>query len=196
MQPACGSSAFALCPAGHSEYYYSGSVNACVPITADMVGLCARGRNRFSSMETCRRKCTDGENITAPECYQRAIFEECQRRDVVKTWWYSDGRMCRRWHFPRGLCPSGGAHVFHTSADCARKCADHRHPCRVPKTVQCNATYLRFAYFADAVSKRSRSRRCRRVPAAGGDKTHLCLTGANRFRTMDACKKSCKRAQN
>ncbi|XP_037521190.1 BPTI/Kunitz domain-containing protein [Rhipicephalus sanguineus] len=160
------------------------------------MGLCARGRNRFSSMTTCRRKCIDGGNGAAPECYQRAIFEECQRRDVLKTWWYSDGRACRRWHFPRGLCPSDGALVFHTSSECARRCGDRRRPCRVPKTVQCNATHLRFSYFADPVSKGSRSRRCRRVPAAGGDKAHLCLNGANRFRTMDACREKCKHARH
>ncbi|KAL3224342.1 hypothetical protein MRX96_004818 [Rhipicephalus microplus] len=160
------------------------------------MGLCARGRNRFSSMGACQRKCIDGDNGAAPECYQRVIFEECQRRDILKTWWYSDGRACRRWHFPRGLCPSDGAHVFHTSAECARSCGDRRRPCRVPKTAQCKVTLLRFSYFADAVSKGSRSRRCRRVPVAGSDKRHLCLGGANRYRTMDACRQSCKRARH
>ncbi|XP_049516317.1 uncharacterized protein LOC125942210 [Dermacentor silvarum] len=198
-KPACEEPVFRFCSGGPPEVYYNDTSHACVELTHEVPGLCNRGRNRFTSMESCRHECMDGKPPAA-ECYQKTVFAECQARDVVDSWWwYLEGKGCRRWRFPRGRCPSPKADVFRTSLECVRRCADEpgrrRGPCRVPATVLCDAQQLRFGVFADEATDGSGARLCREVPSASDHHARQqCLVGANRFPTMEACRKACLRA--
>ncbi|KAL3184221.1 hypothetical protein MRX96_032335 [Rhipicephalus microplus] len=158
-------------------------------------GLCNRGRNRFTSMESCRKQCVDG-HTPATKCYQRAVFAKCQARDIRETWWsHENGKGCHRWRFPEGHCPSPGAGVFRTAQDCVRRCVDSRGPpCHAPSTVPCEFKHLHYGYIAVEAAHGVRARRCRELPSAGvGATLQHCLTGANRFPTMEACRKNCMR---
>lgn len=183
---------FTLCSRGSLEFFYDHSRKACVAATANRLAVCNQGPNRFSSWESCRQRCVDSR-ATAAECHGKAVFAECQTRDVLRTWWYSDGKRCRRWPFPNGRCPAGRGNdiVFTTSAECVRRCwprTRHR-PCRTPKPVICNPKHLRFSYYADASGKGPPVRRCRQWSDAA--ETHYCLAGSNRFLSLSACRKTC-----
>ncbi|KAL1480134.1 hypothetical protein MTO96_051285, partial [Rhipicephalus appendiculatus] len=167
---------------------------ACMMLTPHGAGLCNRGKNRFTSMERCQQECVDSGEPSL-ECYDKAVFAECEARDVVETWWwYLEGKGCRHWRFPRGHCPDGGD-VFPTSLECVRRCVDAKGrepPCVAPKGVVCDVKYLRFGYIADASPRGSGARRCRQLPSAGGEaKLQHCLAGANKFPTLEACQKRC-----
>ncbi|KAL1426226.1 hypothetical protein MTO96_018411 [Rhipicephalus appendiculatus] len=186
-----------FCSTGPAEFYYNGTRQACMMLTPDGAGLCNRGRNRFTSLESCQQQCVDGGE-PAPECYEKAVFAECEARDVVDAWWwYLEGRGCRHWRFPRGHCPDGGD-VFPTSLECVRRCVDAkgREPaCVAPRGVACDVKHLRFSYFADASPRGSGARRCRQLPSAGGEaRMQHCLAGANKFPTLEACQKRCVHA--
>ncbi|KAH7974032.1 hypothetical protein HPB49_008629 [Dermacentor silvarum] len=171
-----GQPAFRFCSGGPVEFYYNGSSHACTMLSTRGQGLCNRGRNRFTSMESCRRQ-----------------------RDVIETWWwYVDGKGCRRWQFPEGRCPSLDADVYPTALECVRRCAESGgSPCRVPRAVPCEAKQLRYGYIADASAHGARTRRCRELPSAGGGGARQhCLAGANRFPTLKACRRSCMRARS
>ncbi|XP_065301951.1 uncharacterized protein [Dermacentor albipictus] len=193
----CGQPAFRFCSGGPVEFYYNGSGQSCMRLSPRGPGLCNRGRNRFTSMESCRRHCVD-RKAPAAECYMKAVLAECQARDVTETWWwYVDGKGCRRWRFPEGRCPSLDADVFRTSLECVRRCTKGgAPPCRVPSAVTCEVKQLRYGYIADAPAHGARTRRCRELPSAGGGGARQhCLAGANRFPTMQACLRSCVRAR-
>ncbi|KAL1433189.1 hypothetical protein MTO96_012775 [Rhipicephalus appendiculatus] len=197
--PRCGKPAFKACSGGPPEFYYNHTSHTCVALTREVSGLCNRGLNRFTSMESCRHECVDGKTPAA-ECYEKTTFTECQARDVVGSWWwYLEGRGCRRWRFPRGRCPSVKAEVFRTSLECIRRCAHDRErghgPCRVPAAVLCQVQQLRFGFFADAATNGSRARLCREIPSTNDHQARLrCLVGDNKFSTMEACRKTCLRA--
>ncbi|XP_037498249.1 uncharacterized protein LOC119371856 [Rhipicephalus sanguineus] len=160
-------------------------------------GLCNRGRNRFTSMQSCRTQCVDRETPAAL-CYRKAVLAECQARDVRKTWWWHvDGKGCRRWRFPEGHCPSLEADVFRTAQECVRRCVDSRvPPCRVPSAVPCEVKHLHYGYIAVEATHGEKARRCRALPSAGdGGTLQHCLAGANRFPTMEACRKNCMRGR-
>ncbi|KAH7955576.1 hypothetical protein HPB52_001382 [Rhipicephalus sanguineus] len=196
---ACGLPAFRLCSGGPTEFYYNGTRQACMMATPDGAGVCNRGQNRFTSLESCRQRCVDSGE-PAYECFEKPVFAECDARDVVDSWWwYLDGKGCRHWRFPRGLCPDGGE-VFATSSECVRRCVDAKGrepPCVTPKGVVCEVQQLRFGYIADASPGGSAARRCRELPSAGGEvKVRHCLVGANKFPTFEACQRRCVYAQS
>ncbi|KAH6946362.1 hypothetical protein HPB50_013072 [Hyalomma asiaticum] len=125
-KPTCGKPVFKDCTGGPPEFYYNHTSHTCMELVRELPGLCNRGPNRFTSMESCRHECEYG-NAPAAECSQETAFTECQARDVVDSWWwYLEGRGCRRWRFPRGRCPSEKADVFRTSLECIRRCVDDR----------------------------------------------------------------------
>ncbi|KAH6921452.1 hypothetical protein HPB50_000600 [Hyalomma asiaticum] len=192
---ACGRPVFRFCSGGPPEFYYNGSGQACVMLSARSSGLCNRGRNRFASIESCQTQCTHTKR-PSPHCLEKAVLSECKQMDIVHTWWwYLEGKGCRRWRFPEGFCPSMDAHVFRTSLDCVRRCTEGRQkPCRVPTPVPCHVEYQRYGYIAVESAHSDRSRRCRALPSATsrGSQQH-CLAGDNRFPTMEACRKSCMR---
>ncbi|KAH7979533.1 hypothetical protein HPB49_009785 [Dermacentor silvarum] len=192
----CGRPAFRFCSAGPTEFYYNSTRQACMKLTPGGPGLCNRGRNRFTSMESCREQCVYADAL-APECYQKAVMAECEARDVVDTWWwYLEGKGCRHWRFPQGRCPSTDGNVFPTSLECVRRCVDAKGsepPCIAPKGVACSVKQLRFGYIAEASPRGSRARRCRQLPTAGSESKH-CLVGANKFPTLEACQRRCVHA--
>lgn len=185
---------FTLCSRGSPEFFYDHSRKACVATSSKRLGVCNRGPNRFSSWDSCLRRCVVN-GATAAECHGGAVFAECQARDIVRTWWYLDGKRCRRWPFPNGRCPAGGKDaVFRTSAECVRRCLPRtrHHQCRPPKPITCDPKHLRFAFYADASARAHPARRCRKF-SASAESTHYCLAGSNRFKTLSACRKTCLR---
>ncbi|KAH6923113.1 hypothetical protein HPB50_022252 [Hyalomma asiaticum] len=191
----CARPVFRFCSGGPPEFYYNGSSQACVMLSARSSGLCNRGRNRFTSIESCQTQCTHRKR-PSPHCLEKAVLSECKQMDIVHTWWwYMEGKGCRRWRFPEGFCPSMDAHVFRTSIDCVRRCTKCRQkPCRAPTPVPCQVQYLRFGYIAVQPAHNNRSRRCHALPSATGRGAQQhCLAGDNRFPTMEACRKSCMR---
>ncbi|KAL1475787.1 hypothetical protein MTO96_037025 [Rhipicephalus appendiculatus] len=77
MKALCGQPAFRFCSGGPPEFYYNASGQACVESSPRGTGLCNRGRNRFTSLESCRTQCVDRET-PAPKCYRKAVLAECQ----------------------------------------------------------------------------------------------------------------------
>ncbi|KAH8032828.1 hypothetical protein HPB51_002982 [Rhipicephalus microplus] len=73
----CDQPVFTLCSGGPVEFYYNGTKQACMMLTPDGAGLCSRGRNRFTSLESCQQECEDGGE-PAPECYEKAVFAQCE----------------------------------------------------------------------------------------------------------------------
>lgn len=183
---------------GPVEFYYNATRQACMMLLPDGAGLCNSGRNRFTSLDSCQQECVDG-GAPAPQCYEKAVFAECEARDVVEAWWwYQEGKGCRHWRFPRGHCPDG-RDVFPTSSECIRRCVDAKgreSPCIAPKSVVCDVKHLRFGYIADATTRDSGARRCRQLPCAGSEaKMQHCLAGANKFPTLEACQRRCAHVQ-
>ncbi|KAL3247846.1 hypothetical protein MRX96_056916 [Rhipicephalus microplus] len=141
-----------------------------------------------------KSECEDGVE-PAPECYEKAVFAQCEARDVVQSWWwYLEGKGCRHWRFPRGHCPDG-EDVFPTSLECVRRCVEAKRreaPCVTPKGVMCDVKHLRFGYIADASTHGSKARRCRQLPSSGNKAKLLhCLAGSNKFPTLEACQERC-----
>ncbi|XP_070395183.1 uncharacterized protein [Dermacentor albipictus] len=206
---ACGTPLFVYCTSHRLEFYYKRSINACVSTSSDKMVVCNRSPNRFSSNESCLQNCIEKEQ-PAKQCQKSAVFSECNRQDVPKTWWFYGDKQCQRWSFPSGRCPVNGSDIFTTFSECSRRCnhdevnvrqlqqlikMDPKHkPCRRPRTDVCGAEQLRFAYFADssaASTADGRSgARCHSVPVAN-QLGHWCLAGRNRFHSARACRRTC-----
>ncbi|KAH6923112.1 hypothetical protein HPB50_022251 [Hyalomma asiaticum] len=166
-------------------------------LSARASSLCNRGRNRFTSIESCRTLCMDTRK-PSPHCFEKAVLSECKQEDIVESWWwYLEGKGCRRWRFPEGYCPSTDADLFRTSMDCVRRCTEGgRKPCREPRAVPCQVKYMRHGYIAVESAHNATTRRCRALPSASRrGAQQYCLAGANRFPTMEACHRSCMRGR-
>ncbi|XP_050052781.2 uncharacterized protein [Dermacentor andersoni] len=206
---ACGMPLFVYCQSRRLEFYYKGSINACVSTSSDKIVVCNRSPNRFSSKESCLQHCIEKQQ-PAKQCRKSAVFSECTRQDVLETWWFYGDKQCQRWSFPSGRCPVNGSDIFTSFSECSRRCnrdgvnvrhlqqsieTDPQHkPCRRPRTDVCGAEQLRFAYFADtsaASTADGRSwARCHSMPVAN-QLGHRCLAGTNRFHSARACRKTC-----
>ncbi|XP_065306645.1 uncharacterized protein [Dermacentor albipictus] len=206
---ACGTPLFAYCQSRRLEFYYKGSINACVSTSSDKIVVCNRSPNKFSSKESCLKHCIEKEQ-PAKQCRQSAVFSECTRQDVPETWWFYGNKQCERWSFPSGRCPVNGSDVFTSFSECSRRCnhdgVNVRHlqqrietdpelkPCRMPRTDVCGSEQLRFAYFADTSAVSTADGRsgalCHSVPVAN-QLGHRCLAGTNRFDSARACRKTC-----
>ncbi|KAH6938037.1 hypothetical protein HPB50_006532 [Hyalomma asiaticum] len=187
MRSRCGTFAFTYCHNPRNEFFYKRSVNACVEVATDMVGLCVSGRNRFTSKRSCRQACIDAQS--SPEhCLVDAVFRRCETQDVTGQWWHFDGRSCLRWNFPSGLCPSYHSDVFSSRRDCRTNCVakPRKRLCRTATPDVCYSAHLRFPYFAAGGSVAQ----CLKVSSLGYP-GHRCLVGANRFQTMRACQEVC-----
>ncbi|KAL1437902.1 hypothetical protein MTO96_048589 [Rhipicephalus appendiculatus] len=148
-QSPCGAFAFTFCESPLDEFFYKRSVNACVAVAADTVGLCISGRNRFTSKRSCRQTCVDVES--SPEhCLVDAVFRKCEKQDVTGVRWHFDGRSCLEWNFTSGLCPSYHSDVFSSQHDCWTNCLakPRKRLCRAATPDVCYSAHLRFPYFA------------------------------------------------
>ncbi|KAL1443161.1 hypothetical protein MTO96_046087 [Rhipicephalus appendiculatus] len=191
----CGDVFYTLCRRNRDqpEFHYRRSVNACVETATDAVHSCNRGVNRFASIALCRRSCTRAGGIclqksaTASRCSPAAPGE-----DVLSSWWFFEGRKCVPWNFPSGGCPADDSAVFRTAQECRTQCLGRvrRSPCGPPRAVACDQRHLKYPFFADLVTTDGRIRCLRSSPTVLRDRR--CLTGANRFRTREACMVTCE----
>ncbi|KAL1416508.1 hypothetical protein MTO96_027872 [Rhipicephalus appendiculatus] len=151
----------------------------------------------------CKKSCMHNE-LPAESCFEKTLFSWCSRQDVSASWWLFNGKHCRPWHFPGGLCPDfAKADVFASQQECLAHCFPLRHalvrthagrrrraPCRPPKVgTVCDIDVLKFPYFADITSGSGRVR-CLKASAPYLLR-HRCLIGSNHFSTETACKRTC-----
>ncbi|XP_075542661.1 uncharacterized protein LOC142576415 [Dermacentor variabilis] len=193
-RPMCGDVFYTVChPSSQREFHFRRSVNACVETAADAVHTCNRGANRFASMTHCRQSCMRGGHRPAEECFGKPLFTSCARQDVLSSWWFFEGRKCVPWNFPSGGCPADDSAVFRSAQECRAQCVVGglgRSPCRPPRSVACEGRHLKYPFFADLSATDGRMRCLRSSPDVLRDRR--CLTGANRFRTREACVGACK----
>ncbi|XP_054920059.2 uncharacterized protein [Dermacentor andersoni] len=186
-QSPCDAFAFTYCHSPRNEFFYKRSINACVAVATDMVGLCIGGRNRFTSKKSCRQACVDGRGRT-DRCLNNAVFRRCETQDVTGQWWHFDGHSCLKWNLPSGMCPSYNSDVFSSQRDCWTNCVakPRKRLCRVATPDVCYSAHLRFPYFVVGGPEA----RCLKVSSIsyGGRR---CLAGSNRFQTVQACQEAC-----
>ncbi|XP_049271452.1 uncharacterized protein LOC125758404 [Rhipicephalus sanguineus] len=190
----CGDVFYTVChtDSDQHEFHYRRSVNACVETATDTVHSCNRGVNRFASIALCRRSCVRTRQRPAEECFAKPLFTSCARQDVLSSWWFFEGRKCVPWNFPSGGCPADDSAVFRTAHECRTQCLGglRRSPCGPPQAVACDQRHLKYPFFADLSTSDGRIRCLRSSPGVLRDLR--CLTGANRFRTREACMVTCE----
>ncbi|KAH6928889.1 hypothetical protein HPB50_020697 [Hyalomma asiaticum] len=186
---ACREISFTYCSGSTPEFFYSSFTDGCMLASENLVQLCNRGRNKFTSKRRCKMSCLSAEEPD-PNCLEKPLFSA---DDIKPSPWYFDGKRCTPWGFPSGLCPSNDSAVFATASACTSRCSDQRHAaCSLPRTVNCKYKQLRFPYFAD---RSSGDGRIRCLSASSSLlKGRLCLDGLNRFDTSRACEDACRKA--
>ncbi|KAH7979439.1 hypothetical protein HPB49_009424 [Dermacentor silvarum] len=189
----CDPPSFTYCRAARPEFYYNHSSGDC-EAASHQVQLCNRGPNRFPSKHSCHLKCVERKR---PDdlCSQVVSFVKCTRQDYKHvTRWYFDGERCRRWrHSRRDRCLSDHDQVFTTVQDCRSSCiAVNASECHVPKLTDCGVPQRLSPYFAHR-TRQSDPFHCISVSSLrkNRDGQHVCLKGANRFRTVHACRETC-----
>ncbi|KAH7955647.1 hypothetical protein HPB52_002290 [Rhipicephalus sanguineus] len=196
-RPMCDDVFYTLCqPSPQREFHYRRSMNACVETAADVVHSCNRGDNRFTSLVHCRQRCMGVGRRPASECFGKPLFTNCARQDVLSSWWFFEGTKCVPWNFPSGGCPANHSVVFRTAQECRKQCMVGRlggSPCRPPRTIACELQHLKYPFFADPSPRDGRLRCLRSSLDVLRDRR--CLTGANRFRTLEACEVTCQKTQ-
>ncbi|KAH6939813.1 hypothetical protein HPB50_021858 [Hyalomma asiaticum] len=192
---------YTYCDSIRQEWYHKPSSHGCVTTASDSVHVCNRGANRFTNLESCFASCVHGDS-KPDRCFERSLFTECDREDVLETWWFFDGRRCLRWNFPLGNCPSEQSRVFHTAEQCALECVPgwevkrdnasaavrQQRRCEAPVAATCSPRQLRYPYFADMHAEGSA--RCVRA-SARNLLTRRCLVGSNRFASLATCSRFC-----
>ncbi|KAH7977459.1 hypothetical protein HPB49_001725 [Dermacentor silvarum] len=191
---ACDAPSFTYCQRPRHEFYYESAIRACVATATHQLGVCTRGANRFDSKRSCLEACVKKKR-PSEQCSHASLFMKCDSEDVLGAWWYFDGRSCRSWNFTSGLCPAhGDGGAFVSREECVATCVGRRgrsRLCRVSsRPDHCYSDHLRFPYFAAAGGDKNKSPRCLQVSSANYQ-GHRCLVGANRFFTMNACRKTC-----
>ncbi|KAL1477934.1 hypothetical protein MTO96_035349 [Rhipicephalus appendiculatus] len=199
----CGVAFYTYCSETRHHVYYRHGTRSCVPTRKDYVQVCNHSPNRFATLQACKKSCMHNE-LPAESCFEKTLFSWCSRQDVSASWWLFNGKHCRPWHFPGGLCPDfAKADVFASQQECLAHCFPLRHalvrthagrrrraPCRPPKVgTVCDIDVLKFPYFADITSGSGRVR-CLKASAPYLLR-HRCLIGSNHFSTETACKRTC-----
>ncbi|KAH7938063.1 hypothetical protein HPB49_019616 [Dermacentor silvarum] len=199
----CGVAFYTYCSETRHDVYYQHATRSCVPTLTDHVQVCNHSPNRFATLQACQQSCIHSE-LPSESCFERTLFAWCRRQDVSATWWSFDGKHCRPWHFPKGLCPDfAEADVFASQHECMRRCFPLRRvsfrrqagrrrsaPCRRPKAgTVCDVDVVKFPYFAD-ISPGNGRVRCLKS-SASHLLDHRCLVGSNRFLSETACKRTC-----
>ncbi|KAH6928887.1 hypothetical protein HPB50_020695 [Hyalomma asiaticum] len=199
----CGLFFYTYCSKLRHEAYYRRSTHSCVLTITDDVQVCNHSPNKFATLGECQHSCVR-TRMPSVSCLEKPLFFWCGRRDVNASWWAFDGRICRPWNFPAGLCPSPtDRDVFHSRGECMRSCvaADpgrlnaggggRKRRCRTPGFgTTCDSSVLRFPYFAHKLPGREGRYRCIRSSAAMLF-AHRCLIGSNRFLSEAECRRTC-----
>ncbi|XP_075724605.1 uncharacterized protein LOC142767222 [Rhipicephalus microplus] len=78
----CDQFSFIYCAGGGAQrHYYDWTIGSCVPTPHAGPLLCNRGRNRFTSLEHCRRSCM-ARKTPSRQCSMPASFTVCSRRKI------------------------------------------------------------------------------------------------------------------
>ncbi|KAH7949711.1 hypothetical protein HPB49_014255 [Dermacentor silvarum] len=192
----CGAFSFAFCHSPEHEFYFDASQGACIPVAdQEAAALCNRGANKFTSLASCDAACGANANTVEPKCREEVLFTECKSEDISGPLWFFNGDLCRPWDFPGGLCPAAndsGANLFASSEECGRSCQERSSRtsgCGVPRQEGCSLDRLKQPYFANMAASGA-AERCLKATAKNLAR-HLCLTGKNRFSTLEACRNAC-----
>ncbi|KAH6928180.1 hypothetical protein HPB50_012393 [Hyalomma asiaticum] len=190
-RPSCDAVYYTFCERAQRaprEYHYRRAANDCVD-ASNAADVCNRGANRFSSLDHCLQSCVSAEH-PAEECFERPLFTRCARQDALSSWWHFEGDKCVPWTFPSGGCPANGSTVFTTARECRKHCLHRGARCRRPEVVACGRRHLKYPYFAHLYTQEGRVRCLRSSETLL--QGHQCLSGANRFRSRQACYTSCR----
>ncbi|EEC03968.1 serine proteinase inhibitor, putative, partial [Ixodes scapularis] len=154
--------------------------------------VCNRSPNRFGSLRSCRRACSE-RRTPYRRCYDEVLFTSCSRDDVKHTWWFHYAGRCRKWDFQGGECPVAGSAVYKTRLECLGNCSSPYalgRRCSPPQSTTCHTKQLRFPYFAVTLA----GGRLACVKASVDSLlTHRCLAGVNRFDSLSGCYRACGR---
>ncbi|XP_077486039.1 uncharacterized protein LOC144097131 [Amblyomma americanum] len=190
-RPMCGAVFYSYCNRRpRRQFHFLRAANACIEAEADALHLCNRGANRFASMRHCRQSCVSAKRPQGA-CFDEPLFTSCARQDVLSSWWHLRGKKCVPWSFPSGGCPASGSDVFRTVQECEKHCKGPRPRrwCRRPRVVSCTTSHLKYPFFAHTPPEGG-PLRCLRSSIEALQE-HRCLTGANRFHSLEACLVSC-----
>ncbi|XP_065302940.1 uncharacterized protein [Dermacentor albipictus] len=187
--PRCGQFRFSFCSERKGGAYFDPTLASCLPVSAEIVYVCNRSPNRFSSLHKCRRSCVETARPHR-RCMATPEFSHCSR-ELTSSMWFSNGTNCEEWRFPQGLCPARGSSVFASARQCRETCLrprDKLQCCHEPKPHVCAFGQLKYPYFA-AVGYDG----CFRCLEATASTLlgYQCLIGANKFDTIDACNSTC-----
>ncbi|KAL3203958.1 hypothetical protein MRX96_041624 [Rhipicephalus microplus] len=195
----CDQFSFIYCAGGGAQrHYYDWTIGSCVPTPHAGPLLCNRGRNRFTSLEHCRRSCM-ARKTPSRQCSMPASFTVCSRRDMKHELWFWDGNSCVEWNFHRGNCMKGQELTSKTA--CLETCKppsanDTREvavpsACRAARSAPCSPAKMRFPFFA-AQKRGGDGFECVEASAERLQR-QLCLAPGNTFASIEECDAACKR---
>ncbi|KAL1478424.1 hypothetical protein MTO96_016264 [Rhipicephalus appendiculatus] len=72
------------CTGSNAEYFYSSLADTCMLASENLVQLCNRGRNKFSSKRRCETRCVLAEP-PHHNCLEKPLFAACRRQDHLVT---------------------------------------------------------------------------------------------------------------
>ncbi|XP_075536586.1 uncharacterized protein LOC142571827 [Dermacentor variabilis] len=147
--PRCGQFRFSFCSERKGGAYFDPTLASCLPVSAEIVYVCNRSPNRFSSLHECRRRCVEAARPHR-RCMATPEFSHCSR-ELTSSMWFSNGTKCEEWRFPLGLCPARGSSVFASARQCRESCLrprDKLQCCHKPKPHVCAFGQLKYPYFA------------------------------------------------
>ncbi|XP_072142355.1 uncharacterized protein [Dermacentor andersoni] len=147
--PRCGQFRFSFCSERKGGAYFDPTLASCLPVSAEIVYVCNRSPNRFSSLHECRRRCVEAGRPDR-RCMATPKFSHCSR-ELTSSMWFSNGTKCEEWRFPQGLCPARGSSVFASARQCHESCLrprDKLQCCHKPKPHVCAFGQLKYPYFA------------------------------------------------
>ncbi|XP_065298344.1 uncharacterized protein [Dermacentor albipictus] len=76
--PRCGQFRFSFCSERKGGAYFDPTLASCLPVSAEIVYVCNRSPNRFSSLHKCRRSCVETARPHR-RCMATPEFSHCSR---------------------------------------------------------------------------------------------------------------------
>ncbi|KAL1427860.1 hypothetical protein MTO96_003192 [Rhipicephalus appendiculatus] len=179
----CDRFSFTYCAGGGAQrHYYDWTVGSCVSTPHAGPLLCNRGRNRFASLEHCRRSCMT-RKPPSRQCSMPASFTVCSRRDMKHDLWFWDGNSCSKTACLE-TCKEPSANGTQEAAAPTA--------CRAARSAPCSPAKMRFPFFAARERGGGGGFECVEASAERLQR-RLCLAPGNMFASIEACDETCKR---
>lgn len=181
---------FTMCSGNNrDEFFFDAERHECRSKFLERPPACLAGQNRFKSIHECKLACLD-QAVSEDRCGTMPLFQRCTARDLARQWWYLKDGTCHAWKLPNSNCVSPRLALFESKEDCHSLCvAGHplaRHPACDETPVEHACTAVHMVYPVLAVTLHNR------VVCVQTDPSEpKCLTGTNRFRTKESCRKAC-----